>query len=64
MYMLDGRSKGHYNHTRRVLATGGPPVVPGFGTEYLTLDLDPRGLDPWGYFGILLSSIHSGRVKT
>ena len=63
MYMLDGRSKGIYNHTRRVLATGGPPVVPAIGAEYLTLDLDPRGLDPWGYLGTLLNSSCYGREE-
>ena len=51
MYLLRGRQKGHLTTLGRVLDPGGPPVVPAIGAEYLTSDMDPRGLDPWGYLG-------------
>ena len=46
-----GAQKGYLTTPNRVLGILGPSVVPATGAEYLTSDMDPRGLDPWGYLG-------------
>ena len=46
-----GAQRGYLTTPNWVLGILGPSVVPATGAEYPTSDMDPRGLDPWGYLG-------------